>query len=163
MSTSLHSDHAVLNYLGDWLRDVPFDYASTYEYPRKNATDPKGSRPYLQEYLDQGISEIVRITTLAHRTLSVRGRSENAGIQLRRLRPRSYAKKLGKEDDYQMFLKRARNYRNVFDSSLIYAGKDGGWQLGHAVRIEHSFTTSSCSRKRLGGQHCGSRHTTCTG
>jgi predicted alpha-1,2-mannosidase len=41
-----------------------------------------------------------------------------------------YAKKLGKEDDYQMFLKRAHNYRNVFDSSVGFVrGKtaDGKW------------------------------------
>ena len=41
-----------------------------------------------------------------------------------------FAKKLGKEDDYQMFLKRAHNYQNVFDPSVGFMrGKtaDGKW------------------------------------
>lgn len=42
----------------------------------------------------------------------------------------TYAKKLGREDDYRMFLKRAANYRNVFDASTGFMrGKtaDGSW------------------------------------
>ena len=41
-----------------------------------------------------------------------------------------YARKLGKEDDYQMFLKRAHNYQNVFDPAVGFMrGKteDGKW------------------------------------
>jgi predicted alpha-1,2-mannosidase len=41
-----------------------------------------------------------------------------------------YAKKLGKTDDYEMFLKRAHNYRNVFDPTVGFMrGKteDGRW------------------------------------
>ena len=41
----------------------------------------------------------------------------------------TYAKKLGKEDDYQMFLKRAHNYQNVFDASV-------GFMRGIAVRFQ---------------------------
>src|SRR3546814_2350752 len=41
-----------------------------------------------------------------------------------------YAKKLGKTDDYKMFLKRAGNYANVFDKSIGFIrGRtaDGKW------------------------------------
>jgi predicted alpha-1,2-mannosidase len=42
----------------------------------------------------------------------------------------NYAKRLGKDDDYQMFLKRARFYRNVYDASIGFMrGRtaDGNW------------------------------------
>ncbi len=54
MHTSFYGDHAVLMYLGDWERGVPFDYASVYEYLRKNAMDPAGPRGDLAEYLKNG-------------------------------------------------------------------------------------------------------------
>ena len=60
MDTSFHGDHAVLLYDGAWQRGIPFDYAAAYEYLRKNATDPKGPRGYLAEYMKNGwISDIV--------------------------------------------------------------------------------------------------------
>ncbi|SUJ31925.1 Putative alpha-1,2-mannosidase [Sphingomonas paucimobilis] len=60
MNSSFHGDHAVLMYLGAMQRGVPFDYAAAYEALRRNATDPKGPRAYLNEYLARGwISDIV--------------------------------------------------------------------------------------------------------
>ena len=41
-----------------------------------------------------------------------------------------FAKKLGKEDDYKMFLARAHNYTNVFDPSTGFMrgrNPDGSW------------------------------------
>ncbi len=62
MQTSFHGDHAVWMYLGDWERGLRFDWESAYEYLRKNATDTKGPRRNLAEYLEKGwISDIVLI------------------------------------------------------------------------------------------------------
>ena len=132
MGTSFHGDNAVFMYLGDWERGLHFDYAGTYDYLRKNAMDTNGPRGHLADYLQRGwIPDIIppgnpsppysdgnagAATTLEYSW------DDYAMAQ--------YAKRLGKEDDYQMFLKRAHNYRNVFDPSVGFMrGKtaDGVW------------------------------------
>lgn len=132
MGTSFHGDHAVMMYLGDWERGLNFDWSAAYEYLRKNAMDPNGPRHYLAEYMKNGwISDIIpdrdpsppyadgkagAATTLEYAW-------DDHAMAL-------YAKKLGKEDDYEMFLKRAHNYQNVFDPSVGFMrGRtaDGKW------------------------------------
>ncbi|WP_236657456.1 GH92 family glycosyl hydrolase [Acidisarcina polymorpha] len=132
METSFHGDNAVFMYLGDWERGLTFDWSGAYEFLRKNAVDPKGPRGYLAEYMQQGwISDIVpagnpsppyaggkagAATTLAYSW-------DDYALAL-------YAKKLGKTDDYTMFLLRAHNYRNVFDPSVGFIRgrtQDGAW------------------------------------
>ena len=133
MQTSFHGDHAVWMYLGDWLRGIPFDYKAAYEYLYKNATTTtNGPRPYLAEYLENGyISDSIpdgnpdppyaegkagAATTLEYSW-------DDASLAV-------YARKLGKEGDYQMFRKRAYNYRNVFDPSVGFMRgrtSDGKW------------------------------------
>ena len=132
MDTSFHGDHAVLLYDGAWQRGIPFDYAAAYEYLRKNATDPKGPRGYLAEYMKNGwISDIVPpgspsppyaggkagvATTLEYAW------DDHALVDV--------ARRLGKTGDAQMFLRRAANYRNVFDPSTGFMrGRtaDGKW------------------------------------
>jgi predicted alpha-1,2-mannosidase len=132
MNTSFHGDHAVFLYDGAWQRGIPFDYAAAYMYMRKNATDPKGPRGYLAEYAKNGwIADIVPpgspsppyaggkagvATTLEYAW------DDHALADV--------ARRLGKTDDEQMFLRRATNYRNVFDPSVDFMrGKtaDGKW------------------------------------
>jgi len=118
MGTSFHGDHADLVYLGAWERGIPFDHEAVYRYLYKNATDPKGPRPYLAEYEKQGwISDYIPkgnpdppyaggkagvATTLEYSW-------DDHALAL-------YAQRLGKQADYQRFLRRSHNYRNVFDS-----------------------------------------------
>jgi predicted alpha-1,2-mannosidase len=132
MGTSFHGDHAVFMYLGAWERGLNFNWAGVYEYLRKNAMDENGPRNYLAEYLKQGwISDFIpdgdpsppyadgkagAATTLEYSW-------DDHALAL-------FAKKLGKDDDYQMFLERAHNYRNVFDPSIGFVrGRtgDGKW------------------------------------
>jgi predicted alpha-1,2-mannosidase len=132
MNTSFHGDHASLMYDGAWQRGIPFDYAAAYNYLRKNATDPKGPRDYLVEYMKNGwIADIVPpgnpsppyaggkagvATTLEYAW------DDHALADL--------ARRLGKADDARMFERRAGNYRNVFDRSTGFMrGKtaDGRW------------------------------------
>ena len=132
MGTSFHGDHAVLMYLGDWERGLNFDWATTYEYLRKNAVDTNGPRGYLAEYIKNGwISDFIpdgnpsppyaggkagAATTLEYSW-------DDHALAL-------YAKKLGKDNDYQLFLSRSQNYRNVFDSSTGFIRgrtEDGKW------------------------------------
>lgn len=132
MGTSFHGDHAVLMYLGAWERGLQFDWNGVYEYLRKNAMDVNGPRQYLAEYLKQGwISDFIpdrdpsppyaggkagAATTLEYSW-------DDHAMAL-------FAKKLGKEDDYLMFLRRAHNYQNVFDPSVGFMRgrtEDGKW------------------------------------
>jgi predicted alpha-1,2-mannosidase len=132
MQTSFHGDHGVFLYLGDWQRGLHFDWEAAWEYLRKNAVDTKGPRRNLAEYLEKGwVSDIV-----PDRNPSPPYAAGNAGVA-KALEYSwddyclaTYARKLGKEADYQMFLKRAANYRNVFDPSVGFMrGKtaDGNW------------------------------------
>jgi predicted alpha-1,2-mannosidase len=132
MNTSFHGDNAVFMFLGSWKRGIPFDYAAAYEYLRKNAMDPAGPRGYLAEYEKNGwISDFIpkgnpsppyaagkagAATTLEYAW------DDHAMAQ--------YAGLLGKKEDEQMFLKRAENYRNVFDRSIGFVRgrtEDGKW------------------------------------
>ncbi len=132
MGTSFHGDHAVQMYLGDWERGLNFDWAGTYEYLRKNAMDPNGPRHYLDEYIKQGwISDFIPDRNPSP---PYAGGKAGAATTLEYAwddhAMAFYAQKLGKQDDYEMFLKRAHNYQNVFDSSVGFMrGKtaDGNW------------------------------------
>jgi len=131
MHTSFYGDHAVLMYLGDWRRGLPFDYASVYEFLRKNATDPAGPRGDLAEYLKNGW---VHDDFMEHPSPPEAGGHAGVDKTLEYswddYALAQFAKKLGKEDDYQMFLARAHNYTNVFDPSTGFMrgrNADGSW------------------------------------
>jgi predicted alpha-1,2-mannosidase len=132
MGTSFHGDHAGLMYLGDWERGLKFDWAGAYEYLRKNATDTSGPRGDLAEYEQKGwISDVV---PLGNPSPPYSGGKAGVATTLEYswddYALALYAKKLGREDDYQTFLKRAHNYQNVFDPSIGFMrGKtaDGKW------------------------------------
>jgi len=132
MNTSFHGDNAVFMYLGAWERGIPFDYAAVYEYLRKNATDPAGPRHYLAEYEKQGwISDFI---PKGNPSPPYAGGKAGAATTLEYAwddhAMAEYAKRLGKMDDYALFLKRAHNYVNVFDKSIGFVrGRtaDGKW------------------------------------
>jgi predicted alpha-1,2-mannosidase len=120
MNTSFHGDHAVLLYDGAWRRGIPFDYAGAYTYLRKNATDPNGPRGYLAEYMKNGwISDIV---PAENPSPPYAGGKAGAATTLEYAWDdhalADVAQRLGKTEDAQLFLRRAANYRNVFDPSV---------------------------------------------
>ncbi|WP_202804590.1 GH92 family glycosyl hydrolase [Sphingomonas sp. PR090111-T3T-6A] len=132
MNTSFHGDNAVFLYLGAWRRGIPFDYASVWEYLRKNATDPAGPRGHLAEYMKQGwISDFIPNNNPSP---PYAGGNAGAATTLEYAWDdhalAEYAKKLGKADDAKAFLARAHNYRNVFDPSIGFVRgrtEDGKW------------------------------------
>lgn len=131
MHTSFYGDHATLTYLGYWERGVPFDYASVYEFLRKNAMDPAGPRGDLAEYLKQGW---VHDDFMQHPSPPESGGHAGVDKTLEYswddFALAQFAKKLGKDDDYKMFLARAHNYTNVFDASTGFMrgrSADGSW------------------------------------
>lgn len=132
MNTSFHGDHAVLLYDGAMRRGIPFDYGAAYAWLRKNALDPKGPRAYLDEYMRQGwIAD-----TIPPGHASPPYGDGKAGVA----KTLEYAwddhalaemaRSLGKFEDAHMFLRRAANYRKVFDASVGFMrGRtaDGRW------------------------------------
>ena len=137
METSFHGDNAAFMYLGDWERGLKFDWTGVYEYLRKNATDPKGPRGYLAEYMNNGwISDVI---PAGNPSPPYAGGKAGAATTLEYswddYALALYAKKLGKEDDYNLFLKRAHNYKNVFDASTGFMrGKDRRRELDITIR-----------------------------
>jgi predicted alpha-1,2-mannosidase len=132
MNTSFHGDHAALMYDGALQRGIPFDYAAAYDYLRKNATDPKGPRGYLAEYMKNGW--IADIVPPANPSPPYAGGKAGVATTLEYAWDdhalADLARRLGKVDDAQMFLRRAGNYRNVFDASTGFMRgrtSDGRW------------------------------------
>ncbi len=132
MNTSFHGDNAVFLYLGAWKRGIAFDYASAWEYLRRNATDPKGPRGYLAEYDRNGwISDDVPEGNPSPPYAGGKaGAATTAEYAWDDHALAQYAGRLGKTQDQSRFLKRAGNYANVFDRSTGFIrGRtaDGKW------------------------------------
>ncbi len=132
MNTSFHGDHAVLLYDGAWQRGIPFDYAAAYPYLRNNATDPKGPRGYLAEYERNGwIADIVPEGSPSPPYAGGKaGVAKTLEYAWDDHALADYARRLGRQDDAQHFLKRSANYRNVFDPSVGFVRgrtEDGRW------------------------------------
>lgn len=132
METSFHGDNAVFLYLGAWARGFDFDWAAAYKHLRRNAMDPDGPRGYLAEYKRQGwIADIIPdgdpSPPYAGGKAGVATTLEYSWDDHAMAR---YARRLGQDDDYRRFLKRAGNYRHVFDASIGFMrGRtaDGRW------------------------------------
>lgn len=131
MHTSFHGDNAVFLYLGAWERGIPFDWASVYPFLRTNAVDPRGPRGHLAEYMEKGwIHDNVVASPSPPYADGNAGVATTLEYSWDDYAMALYAKKLGKEDDYKMFLARAYNYTNVFDSSIGFMrgrNADGSW------------------------------------
>jgi predicted alpha-1,2-mannosidase len=131
MGTSFHGDHAVAMYLGDWRRGLSFDYENVYPYLYKNATDTKGPRNNLAEYLEKGwIHDIVVVRPSPPYDGGNAGVSKTLEYCYDDYCLAVYARKLGKEEDASMFLARASNYKHVWDASTGFMRgrkEDGSW------------------------------------
>ena len=131
MHTDFHGDNAVFLYLGAWERGIPFDWASVYPFLRANATDPRGPRGYLAEYQQKGWihDTVVPFPSPPYADGSA-GVATTLEYSWDDYAMALFAKKLGHDDDYRMFLARAHNYTNVFDASTGFMrgrNADGSW------------------------------------
>jgi len=131
MGTSFHGDHAVAMYLGDWERGLSFDQEAVYEYLYKNATDPRGPRAKLAEYLQRGW---IHDAVPEHPSPPYEGGDCGVSKTLEYCYDdyclSRYAQKLGRDADARMFLSRAKNYQHVWDAQRGFMrGRtdDGSW------------------------------------
>ena len=121
-------DHPVNVILDAYQKGIRnFNLEKAYEAVRKNAmeTPPSDNRSRgrvgLEYYLKYGYIPYDKLKESVSRTMEY-SYNDWCVAQL--------AKALGKSEDYQMFMKRAENYKNVFDKSTGFArpkSSDGKW------------------------------------
>ena len=121
-------DHPVVVILDAWQKGLRnFDLQKAYEGVRKNAmeTPPESHRSRgrrgLDSYLKFGYVPYDKIRESVSRTLEY-AFNDWCVAQL--------AKAAGKMDDYELFMKRASNYKNIIDPSTGFArpkNSDGKW------------------------------------
>jgi alpha-1,2-mannosidase, putative len=132
MPTFFHGDHASVFVAGSYLRGITdFNLERAYALLLKNATVPgRGGRPYLDEYLERGwIAEkdTTNVPTWDEYKAAVTKTVEYAYDDYATA---LIAKELGDEENYQAFMARSSNYKNLFDPSTgFWRGKiaNGDW------------------------------------
>jgi predicted alpha-1,2-mannosidase len=111
-------DHPVAAILDAYMKGINnFDVEKAYEAVRKNATEtPSGHRSRgrvgLDYYTEYGYIPFDKVRESVSRTLEYAYNDWCVAM---------LAKNLGKKDDYEMFLRRASNYRNIIDTSTGFA------------------------------------------
>ena len=121
-------DHPVVVILDALRKGIRnFDLEKAYQAVRKNAMEtppsdhPSKGRRALEAYIKYGYLPYTEIRESVSRTLEY-AFNDWCVAQL--------AKELGKTDDYELFIKRAANYKNVIDTSTGFARPkdiDGKW------------------------------------
>ena len=132
MPTFFHGDHASVFVTGSYLRGLrDYDVQKAYSMMLKNAIVEGPSRPYLQEYIDNGyviekeLTGEIEIHTDAKASVTKTQEYSYDDYAVALL-----AKELGDEENYEMLMKRIYNYRNLFDASTGFMrGRlaDGRW------------------------------------
>lgn len=118
MPTFFHGDHAAPFIAGSYLRGITnFDVRSAYNLLLKNATLENPIRPHILAYIDKGYVpeqdlEHPLLQTVANAAVTKTLEYAYDDYSVARL-----AKALNDEENYKMLMKRASNYKNVFDPS----------------------------------------------
>ena len=131
MPTFFHGDHAAAFIAGTYLRGIKgYNITSAYNLLLRNATIEGGTRPYITEFNTKGyISElevekpITKTVTKAAVTKTLEYAYDDYAVAL-------LAKELKDTFSYKMLIKKAGNYKNVFDPSTgLMRGRlaDGDW------------------------------------
>lgn len=132
MPTFFHGDHASVFVTGSYLRGLrDYDVQKAYAMMLKNATVEGPSRPYLQEYIDNGyVSEVVLQGEILFWSDAKSGVTKTQEYSYDDYAVALLARELGDTVSHDMLMKRIHNYKNVFDPSTLFArGRlaDGSW------------------------------------
>jgi putative alpha-1,2-mannosidase len=150
-TAAMIGDHACTMIADAYMRGIKdFDTEKAYQYMRKNAfdhpteaeyKDGKGRRA-LTSYLKYGYIPLEdKVPEAFHKQEQV---SRTLEYALDDYALAQFAKSLGKNDDYQMLMKRSQNYRNVFDTQTRYVrGRyiDGSWAEPFDPNVKSRFIT----------------------
>ncbi|MCL4482207.1 MAG: GH92 family glycosyl hydrolase [Bacteroidetes bacterium] len=118
MPTFFHGDHAAPFIAGTYLRGIRgFDVKSAYNLLLRNATLENRSRPYILEYIAKGYIPEQDIKNPTVETKATAGVTKTLEYAYDDYAVALLAKKLGDTVSYKMLMKRAGNYKNMFDPS----------------------------------------------
>jgi predicted alpha-1,2-mannosidase len=116
--TFFFGDPASVFIEGEYLRGLHgFDVQKAYKLLVHNATTTGGTRPYIDEYMKKGY---VSTPKIAHPTVDTKakaGVSATLAYAYDDYAVARLAKALGENAGYRKFMKRSKNYKNVFDPS----------------------------------------------
>ncbi len=129
--TFFHGDHASAFIAGSYLRGLRgYDINSAYRLLLRNATVEGGTRPYIREYMQKGF---ISDPDVAHPVVETKGKAgvtktleyayDDYSVAL-------LAKELGDQTNFDMLMKRSKNYKNMFDPSTeLMRGRleNGDW------------------------------------
>ncbi len=132
MPVFFHGDHAAAFISGTYLRGVRgFDVTSAYNLLLKNATvERRRARPHLAEYIAKGYVATPVVENPNVETKAKAGVTKTLEYAYDDYAVALLAREFKDEKTYEVMMKRAGNYTNVFDSATgLMRGRldNGGW------------------------------------
>ncbi|MDB6066329.1 MAG: Alpha,2-mannosidase [Pedosphaera sp.] len=116
--TFFHGDHAAAFIAGSYLRGLRgYDIKSAYNLLLKNATVEGGTRPFITEYMNKGYISDPDVPHPEVETKAKAGVTKTLEYAYDDYAVALLAKELKDETNYNLLMKRSRNYTNMFDAS----------------------------------------------
>jgi predicted alpha-1,2-mannosidase len=129
--TFFHGDHAAPFIAGSYLRGLRgYDIRSAYNLLLRNATVEGGTRPFIREYMDKGFISDPEVTNPNVETKGKAGVTKTLEYSYDDYSVALLAKELKDKPNYDLLMKRSRNYKNMFDPSTeLMRGRleNGDW------------------------------------
>jgi len=129
--TFFHGDHAAVFIAGSYLRGLRgYDIKSAYNLLLRNATVEGGTRPFIREYMDKGFISDPDVANPVVETKGKAGVTKTLEYAYDDYSVALLAKELGDQPNYDMLIKRSKNYKNMFDPSTeLMRGRldNGDW------------------------------------
>jgi len=116
--TFFHGDHAAAFIAGSYLRGLRgYDIRSAYNLLLRNATLEGGTRPFIREYMEKGYISDPDVANPVVETKGKAGVTKTLEYAYDDYSVALLAKELGDQPNYDMLMKRSKNYKNMFDPS----------------------------------------------
>jgi len=116
--TFFHGDHAAAFIAGSYLRGLRgYDIRSAYNLLLRNATLEGGTRPFIREYMEKGYISDPDVANPVVETKGKAGVTKTLEYAYDDYSVALLAKELGDQPNYDMLIKRSKNYKNMFDPS----------------------------------------------
>jgi predicted alpha-1,2-mannosidase len=119
--TFFHGDHAASSITGAYLRGITnFDVKTTYDLLLRNANIEGGTRPFISEYIQNGYIAEEDIANPHVETKAKAAVSKTLEYAYDDYSVAQLAKALKDTANYNLLMKRSKNYKNVFDPATRF-------------------------------------------
>lgn len=119
--TFFHGDHAAAFVAGAYARGIDdYDVEKVYQLLLNNANKEGGTRPHIAEYIAKGYISTPVVDSPHVETKAKAGVSKTLEYAYDDYSLAHLAKALGDSANYQTFMKRSKNYQNVFDTTTNF-------------------------------------------